>query len=55
MTGVLVALIGLLGTLGAAQIVRLGQVKKLVNGDMTRLIELIERRDAEIARLRGET
>lgn len=54
MTSLLVALIGALGVLGAAQISRLGQVKKLVNGTLSRLIQEAEENAATIAAQKTE-
>jgi hypothetical protein len=47
-TSLLVALILTLGTVGAAIITRLGSVKKLVNGRLAVLIQMIDDRDAMI-------
>lgn len=52
MTILLVALIGLLGTLGAALIGRVGKVQNLVNGQISRLLDMVEDRDKEIAALK---
>ena len=54
-TTILVAVIGVVGTWGGIIIShRLGKVEKMVNGRLTRLIEMIEERDAKIEKLQGE-
>lgn len=55
MTEVIVAIIGLIGTIGGAIIItKLGRVEKMVNGRLAKLIEMIEERDRQIAKLKGE-
>ena len=51
-TALLVAIIGAIGVIGAALISRVGRVQHLVNGQISRLLTMIEDRDKEIARLR---
>lgn len=52
---ILVAVIGVLGTIGGAIItVRLGRVQKSVNGDMDRLLDMIAERDTKIEQLLRE-
>lgn len=50
----LVALIGLIGSIGAALLVRVSHVKTSVNGRMTQLLDMIEERDQVIRRLLSE-
>lgn len=47
----LVAGLGVIGTLGAALILRVGQVKTLVNGKIDKLLQMVEDRDARIREL----